>query len=94
MEKLEETQSICPECFKSGKLEKIRAFIIEEDGKVFIVKNCPEHGESKSRMFSDVKLYRKWSKFKVEGKGVEGIEIKSWLRPEDKLYDKHKSQTL
>jgi len=94
MKKIEDTYSICPECFKEGKIDKIPAEISEEDGKIWITKKCPHHGFSKSIVFSDSDLYYKWAKYKVTGDGVEGAEIKSWLSPENKLYEKHRSQTV
>ena len=48
------TQSLCPEC---GKVIAAREF--EENGKVMMEKTCPEHGEFKDCIFSDVKLYLK-----------------------------------
>ena len=48
---LEKTESICPECFKEGKINKIPAEVIEEDGKVFITKTCKKHGSFKDIMF-------------------------------------------
>jgi len=94
MEKLEETASICPECFKEGKINKIPAEVIEEDGKVWLKKECPQHGKIKSIIFNDSALYHKWMKYKVTGNGSDNVEIKSWLSPEDQLYDKHRSQTV
>ncbi|MCK4634535.1 MAG: hypothetical protein KAT37_01550, partial [Candidatus Aenigmarchaeota archaeon] len=86
MEILEKTESVCPECLKEGKINKIPAELIEEDGKVWITKNCPEHGSFKSIVFSDAEIYHKWIKYKVTGEGVKNADIKSWLSPEEKLY--------
>jgi len=44
MKKLEKTESVCPECFKKGKVNKIDAEIIEANGKVWITKKCKQHG--------------------------------------------------
>lgn len=41
---IKNTTSICPECYKV-----IDATIYEQEGKVYIKKSCPEHGE-----FSDL----------------------------------------
>lgn len=91
---LEKTESICPECLKEGKINKIKAEVIEEDGKVYLTKKCKKHGPFKSIVFSDAKLYYKWMKYKVDGDGVSNIEIKSWLSPIEKLYPKHLSQSV
>ncbi|MCE5311178.1 MAG: radical SAM protein [Acidobacteriales bacterium] len=48
------TQSLCPECLKI-----IEAVEFEENGKVVMEKTCPEHGEFKDTIWSDVKLYLK-----------------------------------
>ena len=39
MKDIKTTRSICPECLKA-----IDATIFEDEGKVFIKKECPEHG--------------------------------------------------
>jgi uncharacterized radical SAM superfamily Fe-S cluster-containing enzyme len=94
MKELEKTKSICPDCFKEEKVNKIEAKIIEEEGQIWITKECPKHGSFRDIVSSDANLYHKWMKYKVEGSGVEGIEIRSWLTPEKQLYPKHKSQTI
>jgi len=94
MEVLEKTESICPECLKEGKIVKIPAELIEEDDKIYIVKTCEKHGTFKDIVFSDSRLYHKWIKYKIDGDGVENVEIKSWLSPEEQLYPKHLSQSV
>ena len=37
---IKETKTICPECLKV-----LDAIILEEDNKVYIEKDCPEHGK-------------------------------------------------
>lgn len=94
MKEIEKTKSICPECFKEEKMNKIDAQIVEEDGKIWITKECPKHGSFKDIVSNDASLYYRWNKYKVTGDGVENIEIKSWLSPENQLYSKHRSQTV
>ncbi len=53
---LDITQSVCPICF-----EKIAAFMIENNGRVFIQKACPSHGQFYSLYWDDVEHY-KWCK--------------------------------
>ena len=48
------TSSLCPEC-----TQKIEAVLFEEDGKVIMEKTCPQHGEFRDVIYSDVKLYLK-----------------------------------
>ena len=51
----EHTKSLCPLCY-----EKIDARVIEEDNKVFILKDCPEHGNSRGLLEKDVEFYKKF----------------------------------
>lgn len=64
------TYSLCPEC-----IIKIPAEVYEEDGKVWIKKNCPEHGEFKEIYYSDVNIYNKFKKFGYEGKRPENPNV-------------------
>ena len=48
------TESLCPECTKV-----IPAMVIADDGKVIMQKSCPEHGEFRDIVFSDIELYLK-----------------------------------
>ncbi len=52
------TQSLCPEC---GEL--IEARIFEADGKAVMEKTCPEHGDFRDTISSDVALYLKMERF-------------------------------
>ncbi len=48
------TGSLCPEC-----RAHLEAVLFEEDGKVYMEKTCPEHGEFRDLIYSDAKLYLK-----------------------------------
>lgn len=48
------TESLCPECLKV-----IPALKEEENGKVVMKKRCPEHGDFKDTLYSDVRFYLK-----------------------------------
>ncbi len=53
------TQSLCPEC-----TQLIDARIFEENGKVYMEKTCPDHGDFRDVVYSDARLYLKmeeWS---------------------------------
>ncbi|GAB4306443.1 MAG: radical SAM protein [Promethearchaeota archaeon] len=54
------TQSVCPEC-----LEKIDAEIFEEDGKIFMRKTCPKHGDFRDIISSNADYYR-WTHYKTD----------------------------
>lgn len=92
----EEVESVCPECFKEEKsLETIPAQIVEEDGKVYIKKECEEHGEFKSIYWDDAELYEKVMKYDEEGEGVTNPQIDGRKCPEDcGLCERHKSQSV
>ena len=70
MRPLSETTSICPEC---GKL--LPASIYEEDGKVWLSKECAEHGKTVELYFGDYGMYEKFKRFAHEGRGVENPAI-------------------
>jgi len=53
-----ETQSLCPECTAI-----IPAIILEEDGRVMMMKTCREHGAFKDIVYSDVKVYLKMEEY-------------------------------
>ena len=69
---INETQSLCPEC-----LRKIPARHIEEDGKVFLEKECPEHGSCQVLVWSDAEQYREWMEQSVHAEPCRtGPEMK------------------
>lgn len=53
-----QTESLCPEC-----LEVIPAVLFEEDGRVMMLKACPDHGEIKDIVWSDAKMYEQMEKW-------------------------------
>jgi 7,8-dihydro-6-hydroxymethylpterin dimethyltransferase len=66
-----QTQSICPECLKV-----IDARIIADDGHVFMDKVCPEHGEFRDRLSSDIDLYLKMDTWTFgDGQGLTNPAI-------------------
>lgn len=65
------TQSLCPECTK-----KIEARIFEDGGKVVMEKNCPEHGDFRDILYSDVKLYLKMEEWSFgDNRGLENPAV-------------------
>lgn len=65
------TQSICPECFKV-----LEATIYEENGIVYIKKNCVEHGSFQDVYWSDFKEYERVKKYAIEGDGIKNSHTK------------------
>lgn len=59
------TRSICPEC---GKV--LDATILARDGKVWMDKECPEHGKFSDIYWSDVDMYLRAEKFAHDGIGL------------------------
>ncbi len=59
------TQSICPEC---GKI--LEATIFEKDGKVYMDKSCPEHGNFCDVYWSDAEMYLRAEKYAYDGVGL------------------------
>jgi len=65
------TQSICPECNRI-----ISAEIFEREGKVYMRKTCPVHGETEELYFGDYGMYRRFSSYWDDGKGQEAPNVK------------------
>jgi len=53
MEVIRKTQSVCPKCIK-----KVDARIVEQDGKVYMLKECKKHGKFKILISNYPKQYR------------------------------------
>lgn len=70
-----QTESLCPEC---GNI--IPATIFEEDGRVLIKKECPEHGTITDTYWSDVKLY-----LRAEGMALDGVGVTNPKIPDAKV---------
>jgi len=66
------TSSLCPVCAK-----KIPAKVFEKGGKVWIEKECKEHGKFKEVYFEDFEMYEKFRKFGYNGRGVSNPNTKS-----------------
>ncbi|MCX6665653.1 MAG: radical SAM protein [Euryarchaeota archaeon] len=89
---LENIESVCPTCYIEGIIQKIDAQVIEENKKVWIIKNCEKHGSFKELYFGDVNLYKRWMKYKVTGHPVS--DVKTSLFDDPTLYADHTSQTI
>ena len=59
------TSSICPEC---GKI--IEATLFHKDGKVYMEKECHEHGKFSDLYWSDVEIYLNAEKYAHDGIGL------------------------
>ena len=56
---LRETFSVCPVCLK-----KVKAYVVEKDGKVVIEKECSEHGKFDDIYWTRADIYHKAEKLK------------------------------
>lgn len=88
---IKKTKSLCPEC-----LRPVDAEVLEEEGRVLIRKECPEHGDFENVYWSNSKIYRKAEEYDEEGEGLlnpqtdplKGCPLDCGLCPE------HKSHTV
>ena len=64
---IKQTKSLCPECLKV-----LEATIFEEDNKVYITKECLEHGKVTELYWSDYDQYQRAETQRVEGTGRSG----------------------
>jgi uncharacterized radical SAM superfamily Fe-S cluster-containing enzyme len=59
------TQSICPECNMI-----LDAEVFERDGRVYMSKVCPKHGEFEELYFGSYEMYKRFSTYWKDGKGI------------------------
>jgi uncharacterized radical SAM superfamily Fe-S cluster-containing enzyme len=87
---IKETKSLCPEC-----LQVLDATIYEEDNKVYITKECPEHGNVTELYWSDYEQYQRAETLRSDGTGLENPRTETKLGcPYDcGICPEHKSHT-
>ena len=75
---IRETRSICPDCNRI-----LPAAIYERDGKIWIGKTCPDHGEIEELYFGSADMYYKFAKFSHDGKGIANpnVPLEKWVCP-------------
>jgi len=89
---LKRTRSLCPTC--NAVLE---ATVVEEDGKVWLERSCPEHGHFRDVYWSDAELWKRFEQYESLGRGIENPQR---LAPPDGcphycgICSNHKSSTL
>jgi len=62
---IKKTRSLCPVC---GSV--LEAEIVEEEGKIWIVRTCPEHGLFRHVYWSDPEMYHRFAHYDAIGRGV------------------------
>ncbi len=72
------TESICPEC---GKI--LDANVYEKDGKVYMDKKCPEHGDFSDIYWSDVDAYLRAEHYARDGTGLKNPHDESLTEGEN-----------
>jgi uncharacterized radical SAM superfamily Fe-S cluster-containing enzyme len=90
MQVIKETKSLCPEC-----LQVLDATIFEEDNKVYIEKECPEHGKFREIYWSDYGQYQRAETLRCDGEGLQNPRTETKLGcPFDcGICPEHKSHT-
>jgi uncharacterized radical SAM superfamily Fe-S cluster-containing enzyme len=90
---IKKTRSLCPVCNTV-----IDADITEEGGKIWLKRNCPEHGSFKHLYWSDPVMYHRFERYNTVGSGIANPQNTS--APPDScptacgLCSNHHSQTL
>ncbi len=90
--KIKSTRTLCPICNAA-----IEGSIIEEDGKIWLLRECPDHGCFRDLYWSDAEMYHRFEKYDTPGRGVENPQVaaKSESCPDNcGLCNYHKSGTL
>jgi 7,8-dihydro-6-hydroxymethylpterin dimethyltransferase len=72
------TESLCPVC-----LEIIPAVRTVREGKIYLFKKCPEHGEFQALLWRDADLYEQWSQGCEHAAPVKAPEEKLPVCPYD-----------
>jgi uncharacterized radical SAM superfamily Fe-S cluster-containing enzyme len=72
MKVIKNTKTICPECLKV-----LDATIFEDEGKVYIKKECPEHGAFQELYWSNYEQYQRAEKFRYDGEGMANPRTKT-----------------
>jgi uncharacterized radical SAM superfamily Fe-S cluster-containing enzyme len=88
---IRKTASLCPECLKT-----IGAEVLERNGKVYIRKECPQHGEVEDVYWGDYEMFKFAEKWGRDGKVLENpnVDKESPVCPRDcGLCNMHKSHT-
>jgi uncharacterized radical SAM superfamily Fe-S cluster-containing enzyme len=88
---IKKTKSLCPECLKP-----LEAEVYEEDGKIRIKKECPDHGEFDNTYWSNSDLYKRVADFVPTVKGVENprTHSESGCPSDCGICDAHETSTV
>lgn len=67
---IKKTKSLCPTCRMV-----LDADVVEEDGKIWLVRTCPEHGTYRGLYWSDSAMFRRFEEYEVVGNGVSNPQV-------------------
>ena len=59
------TKSLCPSC---GRVLEARVY--DQNGKVWIERECPEHGQIRSLYWSDAAMFDRFETYAHDGDGI------------------------
>jgi 7,8-dihydro-6-hydroxymethylpterin dimethyltransferase len=63
---LKKTKTLCPICNTV-----LDAEIVEDEGKVYMTRTCPEHGPFRNLYWSDAEVYKRFDHYESLGRGIE-----------------------
>lgn len=89
---IKRTKSLCPACNAV-----IPAKIVEEEGKIWIKRTCPDHGKFRDIYWSDPVMYHRFDQYAVIGDGIENPQnpvLEDACPTACGLCSNHHSQTL
>ena len=75
---IKKTTSLCPTCFKP-----VEAEVYEKDGKIWIKKECPEHGTFDNTYWTNADLYKRVSNYDPSIKQIKNPKFKSESNKDD-----------
>jgi 7,8-dihydro-6-hydroxymethylpterin dimethyltransferase len=90
MKQIKITESLCPVCLK-----KIPAELVEDNGKVFIKKICPDDGNFEDIYYGNAEMYHRYMENLTVNAGTADPSVKNANCPfECGLCENHKSSTV
>ena len=90
---IKKTRSLCPTCNSV-----VEAEIFEEEGKIWLKRTCPEHGNFRHLYWSDARMYHRFEEYDAVGNGYRNPQNTAAAQDSCPtacgLCNNHHSQTL
>jgi uncharacterized radical SAM superfamily Fe-S cluster-containing enzyme len=89
---IKKTKSLCPACNTV-----IPADIVEEEGKIWLKRTCPEHGAFRNIYWADPAMYHRFDRYDAVGNGIDNpqnVALPDTCPSACGLCNNHRSQTL